>query len=79
MTGSPNSLEQLEWTLWCTAMCQCSGCKDILPFEEHDDILDRPDVWAKVVAPMVRSLGWSALSDFELVCDQCRKPGAGAD
>ena len=79
MTGSANSLEQLEWRLWCTAMCQCSSCKDILSFVEHDDILDRPDAWAKAVASMVRSLGWSALSDFELLCRQCRQPRAGAD
>lgn len=68
----PLSIEEIEWTLWCTTLCRCENCKVMQDFPEVDHLLDEaPMDWAKAVAPVIHSKGWSAPGEFELLCPSC--------
>ena len=72
MDRDPLSLEEIEWALWCTVMCQCENCKVVLDLSEFESFFDQsPSDWAKAAAPFVKLQGWSAPEDFELLCPVC--------
>jgi hypothetical protein len=65
---------EIEWTLWCTLMCQCDSCGEWLKLSEYDEIHARdPMEWAKAVTPTVAALGWTAPEEFVLWCPHCTK------
>lgn len=71
MEYDPTGTEELEWALWFKVMCLCDHCEAWLDVGDIE-LLDRdPMEWAKSVAPEVKALGWSAPSEFELLCPKC--------
>jgi hypothetical protein len=71
MDRDPLSVEEIEWTLWCTLICRCEECEKFLDLDEFDALADSPMDWAKAAAPLVKSKGWSAPGEWELLCDEC--------
>ena len=72
MDWDPLSVEAIEWSLWCTLMCQCEKCNAVLDLSKFDELnAENPIEWSKVVAPLVKSKGWSAPAEFQLLCPVC--------
>lgn len=78
MDRDPISLEEIRWALWCTLMRRCENCKAVLDLSDFNALLDEsPSEWADTVAPLVKSKGWSAPGDFELLCPVCTRAKRG--
>lgn len=72
MERDPRSLFEVEWSLWCTLLCECVRCGAYLELAEFDHLVDdSPIEWAQAAAPFVHSQGWSAPDEFELLCPRC--------
>jgi hypothetical protein len=52
-------------------LCRCDECGKFLDLDEYDALIDSPGDWARAAAPFVKSKGWSAPDEFELLCDEC--------
>jgi len=75
MHRDPTAITEIEWTLLCCSLCQCDQCKKMLLLEQFDHLYNLPSDWAKAAAPFVKSIGWSAPGEFELLCDECTAAG----
>jgi hypothetical protein len=71
MDRDPLSLQEIEWSLWCTLMCHCEKCGTQLDLDQFGISADAPAEWAKAAAPFVKTKGWSAPDEWELRCNEC--------
>lgn len=73
MDNDITPLEQIEESLWLGLRCQCDNCQVTFDLPEFDSIMEvlGPIEWAKAVAPLVLSKGWSVPDHLELLCPQC--------
>ena len=79
----PQSVEAVEWGLWCTLWQRCDKCQLELDFPDFSQPPWNGDAcaWAKHFAPQVAAAGWRLDSDcFNLICPTCQtNPGRKAE
>jgi hypothetical protein len=71
----PWSVEAVEWALWSSLVGVCDKCDVVkeLPDWTGPPWNDDVQAWAKEMAPILQSEGWSMADDgFNLLCPNCR-------